>query len=69
VKAGLVVAVAGGLVLALGVIFGLQGLSVVGPESSFMYSSPDWISYGAQIAVVGAAVLGAGVIVVARTGR
>jgi len=29
-----------------GLIFDLQGQSIVGPESSFMYANPDWITYG-----------------------
>ncbi len=33
-------------ILIFGLIFHLQGQSVIGPESSFMYSNPDWITYG-----------------------
>ncbi len=29
-----------------GLIFHLQGQSIVGPESSFMYSNPKWTDYG-----------------------
>ena len=36
-----------------GLIFDLQGQSIVGPESSFMYANPDWITYGIQIMIVG----------------
>ena len=36
-----------------GLIFHLQGQSIVGPESSFMYSNPDWITYGIQITITG----------------
>ena len=43
----------GVLVAIFGFIFHLQGQSVVGPESSFMYSNPDWIDYGIQIIITG----------------
>ncbi len=36
-----------------GLIFHLQGQSIVGPKSSFMYSNPDWITCGIQIMVMG----------------
>ncbi|NIP61750.1 MAG: hypothetical protein GWN01_11010 [Nitrosopumilaceae archaeon] len=44
---------AGVIILVAGIIFHLQGQAVVGPQSSFMYSNPDWISYGMQIAIAG----------------
>jgi len=50
----------GTIVLIFGLIFHLQGHSVIGPESSFMYSNPDWITYGIQISIVGAIIIGAG---------
>ncbi len=43
-----------------GLIFDLQGQSIVGPESSFMYANPDWITYGIQIMVVGVIIAGIG---------
>ena len=43
----------GTIILIFGIIFHLQGQSVIGPESSFMYSNPDWVTYGIQIAIVG----------------
>jgi hypothetical protein len=51
----------GTIVLIFGLIFHLQGHSVIGPESSFMYSNPDWITYGIQISIVGAIIIGAGI--------
>jgi len=36
-----------------GLIFHLQGQSIVGPESSFMYSNPDWVTFGIQIMIMG----------------
>ena len=49
------------IILILGIIFHLQGQSIVGPESSFMYSNPEWITYGMQIAIVGIIVIAAGI--------
>ena len=49
------------IVIITGTIFHLQGQAIVGPESSFMYSNPDWITYGQQIAIVGILVTGFGV--------
>lgn len=43
----------GAIILILGIIFHLQGLSILGPQTSFMYSSPKWTSYGIQIVIVG----------------
>ena len=44
-------------IMIMGVIFHLQGKSIVGPESSFMYSNPQWITYGTQIVVLGGIIL------------
>ncbi len=48
-------------IMIMGVIFHLQGKSMVGPESSFMYSNPQWITYGIQIAVFGGIILAIGI--------
>ena len=61
-KVGRIVTSAGLVITVFGIIFHLQGLAVVGPESSFMYSNPDWITYGIQVAVTGAVVFGTGVV-------
>ena len=53
--------IAGIIVLIFGIIFHYQGQGVVGPESSFMYANPDWISYGQQIAIIGIIILGIGI--------
>ena len=52
----------GALILGLGIIFHLQGQSIVGPKSSFMYKNPDWITYGMQIAIVGTIITISGII-------
>ena len=47
-------------IMIMGVIFHLQGQSMVGPESSFMYSNPQWVTYGIQIVVAGGIILAIG---------
>ncbi len=59
-KLSISIITAGVIVLGLGIIFHLQGQAIVGPPSSFMYANPDWISYGIQIAIVGACISGVG---------
>ena len=46
-----------------GIIFYLQGHSWIGPESSFMYSNPDWITGGIQIAIGGFILTGIGIAI------
>jgi len=48
-------------IMIMGVIFHLQGKSIVGPESSFMYSNPQWVTYGTQIVVLGGIILAIGI--------
>lgn len=62
-KIAIAISTIGTIVLILGIIFHLQGQSIVGPPSSFMYANPDWISYGTQIAIVGAIILGIGIAI------
>jgi len=52
--------------MTFGLIFHLQGQSIVGPESSFMYSNPDWITYGIEISIIGIVIVGTGLILVKR---
>ncbi len=59
-KIGLSLIIVGILILASGGIFHFQGQGIIGPESSFMYSNPDWISYGQQIVIVGLIIVGVG---------
>ena len=53
----------GGVITILGIIFHFQGQSVIGPESSFMYSNPDWITHGLQIMFVGVGIIASGIII------
>jgi hypothetical protein len=59
-KAGIVIIPIGIVVIVFGIIFYLQGNSIVGPTSSFMYSNPKWIVNGQWIAVSGVLILAAG---------
>jgi len=53
--------ITGTIIFIFGLIFHLQGQSVIGPESSFMYSNPDWVTYGIQIAIVGIIIIVVGI--------
>lgn len=55
------ITIVGSIIFILGIIFHLQGKAVVGPESSFMYSNPEWITYGIQIIIFGIIVLVGGI--------
>lgn len=48
-------------IMIMGVIFHLQGQSIVGPETSFMYSNPHWVTYGIQIVIAGGIILVIGI--------
>ena len=66
-KGGKTLFIIGIIVGAFGLIFHLQGQSIVGPESSFMYSNPEWITYGLSMILVGIIFSGIGIIVLKRT--
>ena len=53
---------AGMITMLLGMIFHLQGQTIVGPESSFMYANPQWKEYGIQIILLGSSIVGIGAI-------
>ena len=52
----------GSTVFIFGLIFDLRGQAIVGPESSFMYANPDWITYGIQIMILGITIIGIGAL-------
>jgi hypothetical protein len=60
---GKVITGVGMVVIVVGLVFYLQGQSVVGPESSFMYSNPEWITNGQWIALIGVVILVEGFVV------
>ena len=51
------------IIVIFGTVFFLQGQSLVGPKSSFMYSNPQWIINGQWIAIIGIIILGAGLVI------
>lgn len=53
--------IVGSIIFCLGIIFHYQGKSVIGPESSFMYSSPEWVTIGIQVAIFGIIIFASGV--------
>ncbi len=60
-KIWITIVILGVIISIFGIIFHLQGQSVLGPESSFMYANPDWITYGIQIATLGIIISGVGI--------
>ncbi len=53
-----------GIILVIfGIIFNFQGQGMVGPESSFMYQSEDWVDYGMAISMVGVILILIGYVV------
>ena len=53
----------GVIVSILGGIFHLQGQAVIGPQSSFMYSNPSWVTYGIQIIMIGIIIITTAILV------
>jgi len=51
------------MVIIFGMVFFLQGQSLVGPKSSFMYSNPQWIINGQWIASIGVIILVIGLLI------
>ncbi len=65
-KGGKTITISGIIIGIFGLIFHLQGQSIVGPESSFMYANPKWTSYGLQIMITGIAISGVGFVVLKK---
>jgi uncharacterized membrane protein len=55
-----IVIIVGIVVVLFGVIFQFQGRGQIGPESSFMYQSGEWVDYGYAIIACGIAITAAG---------
>ena len=60
-RVGKSIIIVGVVVFIVGIIFHFQGHGVVGPESSFMYSNPEWVTYGQEIAIIGIIILAIGI--------
>ena len=56
--------ISGLITIGFGILFHLQGQSVVGPESSFMYSNPEWTSNGLGISIAGLIITSIGIITI-----
>ncbi len=65
-KIGKIAIFVGITVIVLGIIFYLQGNSIVGPNTSFMYSNPTWILNGIMIAIAGGILMGVGIVISLR---
>lgn len=63
VKGGKTLVIIGIIIGIFGFIFHLQGQSIIGPESSFMYSNPNWITYGTGMIIFGSIVSIIGIII------
>ena len=53
-------------IMISGLLFHLQGQSIIGPKSSFMYANPDWITYGIEISIIGMIIFGVGLIMIKK---
>ena len=47
------IVIAGIILVIFGIVFNFQGQGMIGPETSFMYQSDDWIDYGIVISMTG----------------
>jgi len=65
-KGGKTIVIIGIIIGIFGLIFHLQGQSIVGPEASFMYANPEWVSYGLQIMIAGIIILGIGFVILKK---
>jgi len=65
-KGGRAMILIGVIVGIFGFIFHLQGQSIVGPETSFMYSNPNWITYGLGIVIVGIIIAITGFVIIRK---
>ena len=57
------IVVTGIILVIFGIIFNFQGQGIIGPETSFMYQSDDWIDYGIVISMAGVILVLIGYIV------
>ena len=57
------IVVTGIILVIFGIIFNFQGQGMIGPETSFMYQSDDWIDYGIVISMAGVILVLIGYIV------
>ena len=68
-RVGILLTGIGVIVAAFGILFFLQGNSIVGPHASFMYSNPRWIVNGEIISVAGVGITAFGIGISLRRPR
>ncbi len=56
-----IISIVGIVIAGLGITFHLQGQGMVGPDTSFMYSNPEWIGHGLSIAATGFVIVACGI--------
>jgi len=59
----------GSIVTILGITFHFQGMSVIGPKSSFMYANSDWVFYGLAILILGIIIVCLGITIKYSQGK
>jgi len=52
-KRAILLVIPGVVIMIFGIVFHGQGHGEIGPETSFMYQNPDWITFGFEIAILG----------------
>ena len=57
------IVIVGIILVVFGIIFNFLGQGIIGPETSFMYQSDDWIDYGIVISMAGVILVLIGYIV------
>lgn len=55
--------VVGCILIIAGILFAAQSKSEIGPQSSFMYSNPQWTVNGFAICIIGLVVLVCGITI------
>jgi uncharacterized membrane protein YidH (DUF202 family) len=55
--------VVGCILIVAGILFVAQSKSEIGPQSSFMYSNPQWTVNGFAICIIGLVVLVCGITI------
>lgn len=50
---GMVLMAVGALAVFFGAVFALQGVDILGPDSSSMVGNPDWTVYGLLVVIGG----------------
>ena len=68
-RLGKIPLIIGIIITIFGIIFHLQGRAIVGPESSFMYSNPEWENYGLEIAIIGLIIIGIGIFMILKKSK